>query len=346
LTLVMLVVGCHHGPPADFAPDPGLVQQIREIRIDAPPSACPGAAFPVTYTAVLTDGALVPFESRYDKKHPPPLHVIFLQRSSPEATPLENGAWVADRDPMRSVRSGFHLTVGLLQRPSLRATATLEPEYSCLPHAFGFEGVTGDRGQTGEDGPDVTVRLAIVRSPFYERLLVAGIEVANAPPFYTVADANAVAPRDWLILESRGGRGGRGVKGESGVQGGAGAPGCPGGVGGAGGPGGRGGIGGQGGRGGRITIIAPTEVPFLSGLVDARSPGGRGGEAGPGGDGGKGGDGGPARAEGGADCKAGARGPAGAQGGGGVAGREGTDGPRPQVITVPTRDVFGGRLPF
>jgi len=30
----------------------------------------------VYYTAVLGDGSLVPFENRYDKNHPPRLHVV------------------------------------------------------------------------------------------------------------------------------------------------------------------------------------------------------------------------------------------------------------------------------
>src|SRR5205807_9557637 len=135
----------------------------------------------------------------------------------------------------------------------------------------------------------------IVRSPHVERLLVAGIEVGNAPPFYTVTDANTVPPRDWLIIESRGGRGGRGLAGTRGAKGADGQAGCPAGDGGAGAPGGRGGPGGSGGRGGRITIIVPTEVPFLAGLVDARPPGGPAGDGGPGGDGRPGGSGGRPR---------------------------------------------------
>ena len=41
--LLALVTACSHGPPADFAPDPALVAQIREIQITpAYASACPG----------------------------------------------------------------------------------------------------------------------------------------------------------------------------------------------------------------------------------------------------------------------------------------------------------------
>src|SRR5947199_89603 len=78
-------------PPPSFAPDPGLVEQIREVRMSTSLRACPGESFGAAYTAVLNDGSLVPFETRYDKDNPPRLHVVFLARSSPDATPLEGG---------------------------------------------------------------------------------------------------------------------------------------------------------------------------------------------------------------------------------------------------------------
>src|SRR2546430_9384245 len=74
-------------PPPSFAPEPGLVEQIRELRMSTSLRACPGESFAAAYTAVLNDGALVPFETRYDEDHPPRLHVVFLERSSPDATP-------------------------------------------------------------------------------------------------------------------------------------------------------------------------------------------------------------------------------------------------------------------
>ena len=89
-SLAVTVFACGHaGPPPDFAPDPGLVAHIRELRMTAPNSICPGESFNVTYTAVLDDGSYVPFENRYDKDHPPRLHVMFLDRTSSEATPLQ-----------------------------------------------------------------------------------------------------------------------------------------------------------------------------------------------------------------------------------------------------------------
>src|SRR6059058_45067 len=46
-TLAVLLSGCSHAPPADFAPDPGLVAQIRDIRIvTSYARACPGSDDP------------------------------------------------------------------------------------------------------------------------------------------------------------------------------------------------------------------------------------------------------------------------------------------------------------
>jgi len=342
-----LLAACSHQPPPDFAPDPGLVAHIRSIEMQAPSGACPGQSFPVSYTAVLDDSSRILFASRYDKKHPPRLHVTFLDRTSDAATPLEGGGWVADHDPLLSAQTGFRLRAALLVKPTIVASVTVAPNYDCMGHALSFIGSSGSGGRDGGDGPDVTVRLALGHSAFYERLLVIGVEVGVAPPFFLLADPDAVPPRDWLVVESRGGRGGRGVAGNAGGTGAAGSAGtCPGADGEPGSDGGNGGRGGDGGRGGRITIIAPTENPFLAGLVDARTPGGDpgpGGAGGKGGAGGAGGKGGTARD--GNACLNGRRGVDGRTGTTGLDGRAGIDGPRPTVLTVPSRDVFGTRAP-
>src|SRR5256886_10285685 len=96
-----------------------------------------------------------------------------------------------------------------------------------MPHAVAFSGDLGGPGEAGEPGRDATVRLAVLRSPFYDKLFVAGIQVGLAPPFYVLQDASAVPPADWLVIEARGGRGGSGVAGTRGADGSAGAAGCP-----------------------------------------------------------------------------------------------------------------------
>jgi hypothetical protein len=344
---LVLLAACSSGPPPDFAPDPGLVARIVDIRLQPREAwACPGQTIVVDYEAELDDGSVIPFARSYDEDRPPALHVVFLRRTSAEAEPQGDGDWSTYSDPLLSVTDGFRLQAELAARPGLTASAVVAPDYSCLRHAFRFVGRTGARGRPGFPGPDVLVRLNVLQSPYYERLLVMGIEVGDAPPQYVLQDADAVPPSDWFVVESVGGGGGRGAGGEDGAQGATGTDGCPGGPGGAGGAGGNGGPGGPGGTGGPITVLAPTDEPFLAGLVEGRSPGGLGGSGGAGGDGGPGGAGGEGIERAGRSCPDGQAGADGADGSDGPDGPRGSPGPRPRVITVSEADVFGTRVPF
>ena len=332
-------LACSHRPPADFAPDPGLVSRIRAIEMQAPTQACPGESFPSSYTAILDDGSRIPFATRYDRKHPPRLHVVFLERQSPDALALEDGGWNAEPDPLASALRGFRLRAALYANPAIADSVSIAPSYDCVRHAFTFS------GETGMDGPDVVIRLGLVRSPFVARLLVAQIEVAEAPPQFMLADADLVPPSDWLVVTSAGGRGARGTGGRDGAKGANGMAGCPGGDGGPGGQGGNGYRGGDGGRGGRFTIMVPTEEPFMAGLVVARSPGGGEGPGGRGGEGGQGGRAGVGTVRNGQACAAGKDGATGVPGREGPPGEAGRPGGRPQILTVPQRELFGPRAP-
>src|SRR3989441_46137 len=199
----LLLAACSHAPPEGFAPDPGLVAQIRDIRIvTAYARACPGSTIPTTYEAVLADGSRLPFSRTYDKKHPPRLHVVFLDRESPDAVSQEDGDWVTERDPLATVSTGFRLTATLRANSRITNTVVVPPDYGCVPHTFVFSGEPGGPGEAGEPGPDATVRLAVVRSPFYDKLLVAGIPVGLAQPFYVLQDATAGAPARWLAVRN------------------------------------------------------------------------------------------------------------------------------------------------
>jgi hypothetical protein len=344
LVLGALVVACSRKPPADFAPDPGLVSELRQIRINTMSGrACPGAMIAADYVGVHESGLHMPFERRYDRDRPPRLHISFLTMTSPDAGAREDGNWVAHPDPLRTAMTGFRLNAFLRARPSVNGATTLEPEYSCLPMAHVFEGQAGQDGGAGLGGPDITVRVGYLRSPYYDRLLVAAIEVGTDEPRYLLADADRAPPADWILVESRGGRGGRGRPGARGQPGAAGAAGCPGAQGGPGGPGGPAGPGGPGGAGGRITVIVPADEPLLAGLVEGQSVGGRGGDGGPGGQGGQGGRGGAAQGTppAGQTCQAGANGPEGQRGPNGQRGANGPSGFRPQVLTVSRAELWG-----
>lgn len=207
LFTALQAAACSHPPPADFAPDPGLVAQIRAIRIIVGlGGACPGATIPATYEAVLADGTPVPFARSYDKNHPPRLHVVFLDRESPDAVPRADGDWVTERDPLATVSTGFRLTATLRAKPSVVSTVVVPPDYGCMPHRFAFSGAPGGAaGLDGGDGPDVTIRLAMLRSLFSYKLYVAAIQVGAARPFYVLRDANSAPPTDWLVVQSQGG---------------------------------------------------------------------------------------------------------------------------------------------
>src|SRR5881409_4498754 len=148
-----VLASCSHAPPPDFAPDPGLVAQIRDIRIvTGYARACPGAVIPTSYEAVLADGSRIPFARSYDKKHPPRLHVVFLDRESPDAVSQEDGDWVTERDPLATVSTGFRLTATLRANSRITNTVVVPPDYGCMPHTFVFSGDAGGPGETGEIG--------------------------------------------------------------------------------------------------------------------------------------------------------------------------------------------------
>lgn len=347
LGAVLVTGACSHAPPPDFAPEPGLIAQIESIHIiAASPQACPGSTIRVDYEAVLADGSRVPFARSYDKKHPPLLHVVFLERESPDAVSREDGDWKAERDPLATVSTGFRLTARLRARPTVTSTVLLPPDYGCMSHVFWFSGVSQLLGGVrGGDGPDVAVRLALLRSPFYESLYVAGIQVSGGPPSYVLGDASRVPPTGWLLVESDGGSGGSGQAGLDGSDGTPGVAGCPGGAGGQGSNGGDGGAGGDGGSGGQITVVVPVDQPGLAGLVDRRSSGGSGGRGGAGGRGGRGGMGGAGLFDANnRPCSSGADGSSGRDG---LSGHDGTMGApgSTRVTTARLPELFGAHVP-
>src|SRR5260370_38614701 len=89
--------------------------------------------------------------------------------------------------------TGFRLTATFRAKPTATASTVVAPDYSCLPHSFGFRGAGA-----GASGPQVTVRLGLLQSPFYDRLLRPGIQAENPPPYCDPAQPRAVPPPEWL----------------------------------------------------------------------------------------------------------------------------------------------------
>lgn len=339
LTLVFAVMACGPSrPPADFAPDPSLVEEITAIRMYPQTDAvCTGANLPMRYTAVLRNGTELPFETRYDEDDPPALHVIMLERRSVEAEPRRDGDWDMASDPLLTAMSGFRLGAVLKVKPTLAATTVIAPSYDCHRRAFRFAGRGGPRGSSGGSGPDVTVRVGQLDTPFHEGVVIASIAVGAAEPFYVFAHGDRIPPADWLLVETRGGSGGRGVSGVDGRD----AETC----GEAGAPGGPGGPGGNGGDGGRIRIVVPRDNQFLAGLIDVANHGGAGGQGGPGGEGGRGGDQLPSGRDSSGTGRTCTPGAAGADGPEGPAGRTGRVGPPIVTDVLPGGAVFGEVIP-
>src|SRR6266571_1831800 len=200
--VLSVFAACSHAPPPDFAPDPGLIARMREIQITTVQSrACSGTAVQASYDAVFDDGTHVPFQRTYDKKHPPRLHMVFLDLSSSMARANNDGYWVMAQDPLLSAASGFELHAYLKAKPSIQGSVTVAPDYGCAPHAFGFAGEQGGASQAGGNGADVTVRIGRGRSPFYDRLIIVGVQVGMQAPFYELYDGRSVPPADFVVIE-------------------------------------------------------------------------------------------------------------------------------------------------
>src|SRR5207245_5013464 len=59
--LGLTLFGCSHAPPADFAPDPGLVAQVKDVRIvTSDGRACPGSVSLASYDALPSICGRVP----------------------------------------------------------------------------------------------------------------------------------------------------------------------------------------------------------------------------------------------------------------------------------------------
>src|SRR2546422_3141163 len=289
--IALVALACAPNPPRDFSPDPSVVAQIQQIRIiPREPRACPGALIQADYEAILRDGTRVPFARTYDKKNPPRLHVRFLERNSPDARARQDGDWVADPNPLATAATGFHLTATLRADSRITTTLLLPPTYGCMPRRLAFSGSGGIGGQSGQDGPDVTVRLEVQHSPFYDKLFVARIEVGGAKPSYIVGDSESIGRSEWLTVESSGGDGANGSAGSDGIDGFPGAAGCPGQPGGRGQDGSGGRAGGAGGKSRGPTNGAAFRPPKQAGFVwgPGRSGGGGGGGGAGGGRGGGG----------------------------------------------------------
>jgi hypothetical protein len=269
---------------------------------------CPGQSISATYVERLADGSQVDLSAS---------DVRQIARDDDAAT-LRSGSWQTSADPMRSVVTGFRLSVALARDSSVRGDTVVPPSYDC-PRATVQLGNSERR-----EGPPAYVRLGTFDTPFYDSVVVAVVEVEGRPPGVIVlspkemvAGAIKVAAAGRNGLPGRAGRPGSDgtdcASGDTGEDGQPGEPGLP---------------------GREVDIIAQQGSPWLANLVAVYNPGGRGGDGGAGGRGGAGATGPTGRGRG---CRA-------AQGRSGRQGVKGPDGPagNSKTTTVPAPLLWPG----
>ena len=237
----------------------------RESTIGIIPQAsrvCPGQTVDATYVQRSSDGSRINL-SPSDLKQTSP-------SDAESATMRRDGSWQTSADPMRSVLTGFRLSVTLARDSSVRGDTVVAPAYNC-PRAT-IRLPMGDQRH-----PTVAyVRLGTFDTPFYDSVVVAVVEVESrvvsiqvlSPKEMRAGAISISAPGKNGAAGRNGRRGADGVdcsKGDDGEDGEPGEPGQP---------------------GGEVDIITQGGSPWLADLVAVSNAGGRGGSGGAGGAGG------------------------------------------------------------
>ena len=256
---------------------------------------CPGQPIDVRYSARFADGS-------QRALRPSDITPVVRGGADAEVEPRPDGNWLTNADPMRSVLTGFRLSVTLAGDSSVRGDTVVAPSYECSHTAINLP--SSDRF----NHTTAYVRLGTFATPFYDSVVVAVVEVEGRAPIVTILAPNQM--HSGAIKVSAPGK--NGAPGRAGRIGSEGGP-C------ANGEQGEDGEPGEPGEaGGEVDIIMQDGSPWLAGLVAVSNPGGKGGA---GGAGGRGGTAGPSgRQGGGGSCSTKA-------GRSGRPGRPSTDGP-------------------
>lgn len=316
------------------------VSQIRALKITpASNSACPGGVVPVQYAAVFTDGTERVFASRGTTTGG--LDPKVLTFASPTATMGVDGRMETSADPLASVIKGFPIRVSLVGNPSVSAETTIVPTYECLPRAITAIGgsptkvcAAASNGRLSDDHCDLVPRIArgskegavpatnfsvllgVVRTPFFDSLLVGVVDVPGDRPIVMLVPA-PIKP-GILMVTAPGRNGTPGMAGRGGEL----SESCS-----SGGSGQNGEDGHPGGDGPTLSLFVQDDNEALQAVVIARLEGGQGGAGGPGGQGGAGGveyNKDPVTGKQSIKCRGTTRGSNGAPGNQGVQGRDGS----------------------
>jgi hypothetical protein len=274
--------------------------------------ACPGQVITVDYVGRRADGSRVALT-------PGDVKPVSRGDSDPEAEPKADGTWRTSPDPMRSLLTGFRLSVTLSGDTSVRADTVIAPSYECSHTPIVLP--TSDRYHL----TTAHVRLGTFATPFYDSVVVVAVELEGHVPTVTVLGPGEMRPGVIKIV----------APGKNGTPGRAGRPGADGGSCSNGEQGDDGDPGEPGQPGGKVDIIVQAGSPWLADLVAVSNPGGRGGEGGAPGAGGRAGS---AARQAGSTCTSRA-------GRNGKPGRPGADGPAgspPRVTSVISELLWSG----
>ncbi|UQA61758.1 hypothetical protein [Polyangium aurulentum] len=323
---------------------------------------CPGDEFQVEVVAKLKDGTTC---SNVDGnrgclgKDDQVIAPELVRIGGSSGVPLRQpGAflWAPNPDPLATADSGMTLRgwlEGVVEGKtvkSMEGEALLRPVYECQQQGIYTILISGRAGDDGRPGPEVTVAITTLSTPFYPNAALIRVEWQGTREYFISPSADKP-----VRIISKGQDGLPGVPGQDGAKGrdgknaeqecakgedgGNGAPGQP------------GGPGGDGGPGGPIKVILDeANADKLRGRLLLASVGGdpgQGGLGGHGGFGGQGGFGGPLKAGTSLDsCKpvSGEHGKKGADGLEGPRGNRGADGPAPTFEMQPRQTLFANEL--
>ena len=170
--------------------------------------ACPGQVIAVDYVGRRADGsrvALAPGDVS-------PMSPASRGEGDAEVEPRNDGTWRTSADPMRSVLSGFRLSVALARDTSVRADTVVAPSYECSHTAIVLP--SSDRYHL----TTAHVRLGTFATPFYDSVVVVAVELEGHSPTLTVLGPREMRPGAIRIV----------APGRNGAPGRAGRPGADG----------------------------------------------------------------------------------------------------------------------
>src|SRR5215831_13385027 len=289
--------------------DSKLITFARGLNVlPASSRACPGQVVGAKYEVRIAGGANLPLTES---------DVATLIRRGTAAEPSRNGEWQTSADPLASAATGFRLSAALARDTTVKGDTVLVPRYGCRPATWDLGG--------GPVGQQAHVRLGTLRTPFYDSVVVAALEVSGRAPVVAL-----LGPDNWhqgAIRVNAAGKDGRaGSRGGAGEMGSECSPG---------GDGGDGGDGQDGGAGGHVDIIVEAGSQWLADLVSVYNPGGHGGDGGAAGAGGA-----PGPSPRGSEKTCSPR--PGRAGRPGAHGRDGVSGGPPVVTSVPLSLLWSG----